>query len=296
MAEPFGPYQLERTINVGSIGEVFLARRTDGSGTANSGGEPHGPVVIKRLHRELAHRSVHVQLFVEEGRVARRFRHPNLVHAFDAGAVERSARSPDRRRGDSTGDPPAGADHYIAMELVRGPNLAQLVERAPPSPRAALRIAVDLLGGLEHMHTSGVVHCDVSPTNILIGRERALLTDFGVTNPVGEAQPQVRGTVPYMSPEQARGLPVDGRSDVFAVGAILWELLARRPLFLRSAPYLSLAAVVEDEAPDLAGAAGPALAALAPLLARALAKEPAARYASCAELSAALSEAASSVP
>jgi serine/threonine protein kinase len=264
MAEPFGPYRLERTINVGSIGQVFLARRTDGNGDAT--GEP---VVVKRLHRELAHRPAHVQLFVEEGRMARRFRHANLVHAFDAGTVER--------------------DHYIAMELVRGPNLAQLVERGPLAPRAALSVAIDLCAGLEHMHRSGVVHCDVSPTNILIGRERAQLTDFGVTNPVGEAQPQVRGTVPYMSPEQARGMPVDGRSDVFAVGAILWELLARRPLFLRSAPYLSLAAVVEDPAPDLADAAGPALAAL---LARALAKEPEERVASCAELSAALSETA----
>jgi serine/threonine protein kinase len=272
MAEPFGPYRLERTINVGSIGQVFLARR------AEHGRNGVAPVVVKRLHRELARRPVHVQLFQEEGRMARRFRHDNLVHAFDAGTVER--------------------DHYIAMELVRGPNLAQLVERGPVAPRAALRIAVDLCRGLDHMHRNGVVHCDVSPTNILVGPDRVQLTDFGVTNPVGEPQPQVRGTVPYMSPEQARGLPLDGRSDVFAVGAILWELLARRPLFLRSAPYLSLAAVVEDPVPDLAATAhsDPALAALAPSLGRALAKDPAERLMSCADLAAALSDAVPSAP
>lgn len=270
MAEPFGPYLLERTINVGSIGEVFLARQVD------------QVVVVKRLHRELARRPAHVQLFLEEGRMARRLRHENLVRAFDAGSAVR----------DGAADP----DHYIAMELVRGPNLAQLVARGPIPPRAALRIAADLLSALEHMHRSGIVHCDVSPTNVLVGPDRTQLTDFGVTNPVGQAQPQVRGTVPYMSPEQARGLAVDGRSDVFAAGAIVWELFARRPLFLRAAPYLSLAAVVEDPLPDPRQAGGPALAALAPILSRALAKDPAERFLSCAELAAALAEAAAALP
>jgi eukaryotic-like serine/threonine-protein kinase len=266
--EPFGPYRLERTINVGSIGQVFLARR-DG----DKNGAP--PIVVKRLHRELARRPAHVQLFLEEGRMARRFRHPNLVHAFDAGTV--------------------GRDHYIAMDLVRGPNLAQLIERGPAPPRAALRIAADLCSGLSHMHTSGVVHCDVSPTNVLVGPDRVQLTDFGVTNPAGEPQPQVRGTVPYMSPEQARGEPVDGRSDVFAVAAIVWELLSGRPLFQRLAPYLSLAAVVEDPLPALGDHPVEALALLTPVLTRALAKDPAERFLSCAALATALDQAGRSL-
>ncbi len=287
MAEPFGPYRLERNINVGSIGEVFLARRVvggEGERRRPGGGARNGvgALVVKRLHRELARRPAHVQLFLEEGRMARRFRHANLVHAFDAGTVERPARSTGRSGEDRACGAPAGGDHYIAMDLVRGPNLAQLVERGPVAPRAALRIAAELCAGLDHMHRNSVVHCDVSPTNILIGPDRAQLTDFGVTNPVGEPQPQVRGTVPYMSPEQARGLAVDGRSDLFAVGVILWELLARRPLFLRAAPYLSLAAVVEDPAPDLA------LPDLGALVARALAKDPGERFLSCAEFAAAL--------
>jgi eukaryotic-like serine/threonine-protein kinase len=282
--EPFGPYRLERTINVGSIGQVFLARRD---------GEKNGapPIVVKRLHRELARRPAHVQLFLEEGRMARRFRHPNLVHAFDAGTVERPARS-ERSPEDSAVGTSAGVDHYIAMEWVRGPNLAQRIERGPAPPRAALRIAGDLCSGLSHLHTSGVVHCDVSPTNVLVGPDRVQLTDFGVTNPAGEPQPQVRGTVPYMSPEQARGEPVDGRSDVFAVAAIVWELLAGRPLFHRAQPYLSLAAVVEDPLPPVDAASNPALAALQPALSRALAKLPAERTASCAELAASLAAAA----
>ncbi len=287
--EPFGPYRLERTINVGSIGQVFLARRAEGRGDADSGAEP---IVVKRLHRELARRPAHVQLFLEEGRMARRFRHANLVHAFDAGTVERLTQSPRRWREESACGALAGGDHYIAMELVRGPNLAQLVERGPVPPRAVLRIAADLCRGLQHMHGGGVVHCDVSPTNILVGPDRVQLTDFGVANPAGEPQPQVRGTVAYMSPEQARGEAVDGRSDVFAVAAIVWELLAGRPLFHRAQPYLSLAAVVEDPLPQVDAAATPALAALAPALGRALAKLPAERTSSCAELAAALGRAA----
>ena len=285
MAEPFGPYRLERTINVGSIGQVFLARRI-----GDQQGDPDRvdrdgmhPVVVKRLHRELARRPAHVQLFLEEGRMARRFRHRHLVHAFDAGTVDR-----DHDR-----------DHYIAMELVRGPNLAQLVERGPVAPPTALRIAIDLCSALDHLHGNGVVHCDLSPTNILIGPERAQLTDFGVTNPVGQPQPQVRGTIPYMSPEQARGLAVDGRSDLFGVGVILWELLARRPLFHRSATYLSLAAVVEDAVPELGAVTGqavvPALAPVEALLARALAKDPGERLLSCADLGDSLAEAARSL-
>jgi len=260
--ERFGPYALEQTINVGSVGEVFLARWTDPN-------KDDGPIVIKRLHRELARRPAHVDLFVEEGHTAQRFAHPNLVHAFDAGAIERGG---DR-------------DHYIAMDLVRGPNLAQLSSRGPMPAAAVVRIARDLCAGLGHMHAAGVVHCDVSPTNILIGPERTHLTDFGVTNPIGRAQPQVRGTVAYMSPEQARGEPVDARSDLFSIGVVGWELLARRPLFLRPAPYLTLAAVVEDPVPDLDD---PSLAPLAGVLARALDRQLANRWPSCEAMAAAL--------
>jgi serine/threonine protein kinase len=250
--ERFGSYLLARPINVGSVGEVFLARRAEPA---------EGELVIKRLHRELARRPAHVELFIEEGRTAQRFAHPNLVHAFDAGSVERGGER----------------DFYIAMDLVRGPNLAQLAGRGPVPQRAAHRVALDLCAALGHMHEAGVVHCDVSPTNILIGPERTQLTDFGVTNPAGQPQPQVRGTVAYMSPEQARGEPIDARSDIFSIGAVSWELLARRPLFLRAAPYLTLAAVVEDPVPPLPDAHPE----LERLIRRALARSVDERWPSC---------------
>jgi len=261
--ERFGSYELEQTINVGSVGEVFLARWSDPARATDRA------FVVKRLHRELARRPAHVELFIEEGRMAQRFAHPNLVHAFDAGSIVRGGER----------------DYFIAMDLVRGPNLAQLAERGPVPPRAVQRIAADLCAALGHMHADGVVHCDVSPTNILIGPERTQLTDFGVTNRSGQPQPQVRGTVAYMSPEQARGEPVDGRSDVFSIGVVSWELLARRPLFLRPAPYLTLAAVVEDPVPEIGD---PAARALAAVLRRALERELDHRWSSCEEMAAAL--------
>jgi serine/threonine protein kinase len=255
--ERFGSYALEQTINVGSVGEVFLASRPDPAR------DDDGQLVIKRLHRELARRPAHVELFIEEGQMAQRFVHPNLVHAFDAGSVLRDG---------------GERDYFIAMDLVRGPNLAQLAARGPVPPRVVRRIASDLCMALGHMHTSGVVHCDVSPTNILIGPERTQLTDFGVTNPSGKPQPQVRGTIAYMSPEQARGQAVDGRSDLFSIGVVSWELMARRSLFLRAAPYLTLTAVVEDPIPEVAD---PAMAALAPVLRRALVRDLDGRWPTC---------------
>jgi serine/threonine protein kinase len=116
--ERFGSYALEQTINVGSVGEVFLARWLDRAADGD------GQFVVKRLHRELARRPAHVELFADEGNVAQRFVHPNLVHAFDAGSIERG-------RGER--------DHYIAMDLVRGPNLAQLAARGPVPARAVIR-------------------------------------------------------------------------------------------------------------------------------------------------------------
>jgi serine/threonine-protein kinase len=111
-----------------------------------------------------------------------------------------------------------------------------------------------------------------------------------VTNPIGQPQPQVRGTIAYMSPEQARGEPIDGRSDVFSIGVVTWELLARRPLFMRAAPYLTLAAVVEAPVPELDDVGDPSLAPLAAVLRRALERDLERRWPSCEQMAAALDQ------
>jgi serine/threonine-protein kinase len=247
MSSRLGPYSLSSLIGQGGVASVF---RAEG---------PEGEIAIKRLHPQMARQPDQVALFVAEGELAQRFRHENLVHAMEAGEAEEG--------------------RYIAMELVRGPNLAQLCELRPPNRRAAARIVAAICAGLDHLHREGYVHCDVNPTNVLVGPERTVkLTDFGVTSESGRRQEEVRGTYAYMSPEQARGGALDPRSDVFSAGVILWELWSGQRLFRRDAHYLSIAAVVEDAVPSLGEPA------LDELLGGALAKEPAQRYPSCAEL------------
>jgi serine/threonine-protein kinase len=249
--ESLGPYRLTRIIGQGAMSSVFLAETESGE------------VALKRLHPQLSRYPEQVALFAAEARLARQFSHENLVHAFDAGDV--------------------GDHHFIAMELVRGPNLAQSLERSRPSPRTTARIIRSLCRGLSAVHRAGIVHGDVTPTNVLVGGDGMVkLTDFGVATPAGTSQPEVRGTYAYMSPEQARGQAIDPRSDLFSVGVLLWELWTGERLFRRKAPYLTLAAVVEEEPPPVGDSERDAL------LRKALAKEPALRFASAGELAAAL--------
>jgi serine/threonine-protein kinase len=261
MADDFGNYRLHRPIASGSFSEVFLAERHGDT----AAGMPRRAVVVKRLRRELARHPEHVELFREEARLAQSFFHENLVHAFDTGQSD--------------------GDHFIAMDLVPGPNLSQQTAAEPLGADAAVRLVVEIAQGLDHVHRAGFVHCDVSPSNILVGPERAQLTDFGVASAAGHKQRQVRGTFGYMSPEQARGESLDRRSDVFSLGIVLWELLSGAPLVHRKERYLTLAAVVEDAAPLLGD---PALGPLESVVQRALAKDPAERHESCEALSAAL--------
>ena len=251
MRQAFGPYTLARPIAVGGIGEVFVAEHEAGT------------CAIKRLHRELAERPEQLALFRAEAALARQLSHSNVVKVIDSGEVD--------------------GEHFIAMELVRGPNLVERRESGPVSRSQALRVAIDVCAALDHIHDSGFVHCDVSPSNILLNQEgSAKLTDLGVASQLGTRQPDVRGTFAYMSPEQAKGETLSRSSDVFAVGVVLWELLMNARLFRRGAQYLTIAAVVEDPAPSIGDDA------LAPVLARALRKRAAERYSSCAELANAL--------
>ncbi len=246
MRDAIGGYRLLRSIAVGGVGEVFAAEG------------PAGPCALKRLHPELSrHREARAQ-FELEGELARRFDHPNLARGLDAGQD--------------------GGHWFIAFELVAGPTLAQA---QPVSPDRAVAIALDLCSGLGRLHADGWVHADVVPSNVLLHPDgRAVLTDFGVAGRIGERQGSVRGTFGYMPPEQARGEPLDARTDLFALGAVLWEMLTGRRLFQRAAPHLSLAAAVEEAAPPTGVSED-----LDRLLARALAKSPHERPESCAELS-----------
>ena len=280
MGEAFGSWQLDALIAVGGLGEVWRGER--GAEIA----------AVKRLHTHLARNDeARAQFAVEQQLATTLPRHEHVVHGYEASEVE--------------GRP------YVALELIAGEDVRRIV--APPAtrhdpkpataivPRArAIAIARAAALGAAHLHAHGYVHGDINPGNLVVeprgdhdrprvtdprgpasGPERVVLIDLGVARAIGEAG-TVRGTHAYMAPEQVRGEAWTPATDVFAIGVVLWELVAGARLFHRGPPWLSMAAVVEAEVPPLAD---PRLDAIARA---ALAKERAARTQSAAELAAAL--------
>jgi len=250
MEERFGPWQLRRRVHVGEYADV-----TEGT-HASRGGEA---IAVKRLHLHTARDPGLRALFARECALACGLApHPAVIRGLDAGEVE--------------GRP------WLAMPLVRGEDLRALVGRAAP-PDAA-RLGAGVCDALAHLHGAGWIHGDCTPANILVSADGVVLCDLGVARPPDEPGP-VRGTHAYMAPEQVRGEPWTPATDLWALGVVVWELAAGARLFLRDQPWLTMAAVVDDEVPALSD---PALdAVVAPLLR----KDPAARPASATEVSAA---------
>jgi serine/threonine protein kinase len=262
VSEAFGTWQLQSLIAVGGLGEVWRATR--GETTA----------AIKRLHTHLVRNDEARELFAQEQQLALALpRHPNVVHALDVGHVE--------------GRP------YVALELAPGEDLRRIVApsatptNAKPAacvlPRARVTaIVTAACEAAAHLHKLGWVHGDICPSNLIVDdRDHVVLIDLGVARRSGQAG-TVRGTHAYMAPEQVRGEAWSPATDVFALGVVLWELVADKRLFHRGPPWLSMAAVVEEPAPPLADPAVDAIAQAA------LAKLPAQRIATATELAARL--------
>jgi len=272
----FGKYRLLRKLGSGGMAEAYLAEQEGHAGFART-------VVVKRVLPHLADKPEFTRMLVHEARIAARLQHDNIAQIYDLGHV--------------------GDTYFITMEYVAGVDLSMLSEladshhRAPLALGAVARIILDVCAGLHHAHRAtdtlgrplGLVHRDVSPPNIMVTPEgTAKIIDFGVakaTEEVGEtATGALKGKHAYMSPEQVRGRPVDARSDQFAVGILLWELVSWQRLFRRDADFLTVRAVVEDEAPTLSMLRPGLPERLDHIAARALEKDPDDRYASCEEL------------
>jgi serine/threonine-protein kinase len=254
-------YEIVREIGRGAMGVVALARDTVSG----------APVALKTIPAPLggteADRARAEIRFLGEVAVAARLSHPHIVRVLDSGR-----------------DPDTGA-LYIAFEHVDGASLAEVVTPAAPLPwPQALRIAERVAGALAHAHAQGVVHRDVKPSNILLTASgEPKLVDFGIAavaeawGAIAPGAPQA-GTPLYLSPEQALGLPMDARSDVFALGSVLYFLLTgRAPFVAGSIRSILLRIVREDPLPpsrfirDLPGD-------LDDVVRRAMAKNPAERY------------------
>ena len=265
-------YEVIERIAVGGMAEVFLARAHGQHGF-------HKDVAIKRILPKLAASPAFERRFIAEAKLAVSLGHANIVQVFDFGRDDSSL--------------------FIAMEFVRGANLAQLLAAAAdartqlPLP-AVLHIAISIAHGLELAHSRGVIHRDLSPSNVLLSvAGEVKIADFGIAKPLDEesAHKGVVGKWAYMAPEQARGERLDRRSDLFSLGVILHELVTAKRLFRRDHWEQTLAALLNDpiEAPSRHRADLPP--ALDAVVVKALARDPAARFASAAELSRALSEA-----
>lgn len=226
-----------------------------------------------------------IPMFLDEARTATVLRHPHIVPTFESG-VERGAM-------------------FIAMELVRGPSLQRLVKRVrkadlqiPASVLAYLgrtmAAALAYAGSLTvHGRSLGLVHRDVSPHNILVNtRGRAFLSDFGVARSSYQEHRtlggEVRGKPGYMSPEQVHEEPLDVRSDIFALGIVLWEAATLQRLFKRDTLMHSLMAVANDTPPEVKELRPDLPEGLAETIDRCLCKAPAARFQSARELEAAM--------
>jgi serine/threonine-protein kinase len=270
---PFGRFLLFDRLAVGGMAEVFAAVRR---------GDPPGRLyAVKRILPTLAEDRELVRMFLDEARLVVQLAHPGIVPVHELGRLD--------------------AGYYIAMDYVAGRDLRSLADRARargerlPVPLAA-HVAWRVADALDHAHRRRdargaelrVVHRDVSPANVLLGFDGSVrIIDFGIAQAAfrtGPRRPVLRGKFAYMSPEMVRGLPVDRRSDVFALGCVLHEMLAGERLF--TGPT-ELAVMERVRAADVRppSSRNPAVPrALDAVVLRALAREPEGRYAWASEL------------
>ena len=281
-----GPYEILEQIGAGGMGVVYRATDVRLGRT----------VAIKVLPPAFAEDAVRLRRFEAEARTLASLNHPDIVTIHDLGEHE--------------GSP------FLVMELLEGVNLRDKLGAGPVPPRRALEIGLELARGLTAAHEKGILHRDLKPENIFITRDgRVKILDFGLAKlKVGSAvipgldsgetesldvdgnrtgAGVLVGTVAYMSPEQACGKALDGRSDIFALGVILWEMLTGRAPFRRDSVVATLGAILKDEPPGL----DPGLN-VPPLLERvlytSLAKDPEGRFHSAHDLAFALQAASES--
>ena len=229
--EIYGRYLLIELISVGGMAEVFKAMTVGVSGFQKV-------LAIKKVLPNVAEDQAFVKMFVDEGNIAGQLHHTNIAQIYDLGAI--------------------GDSYFIAMEFVAGQDLRAIFDkvkktRTPIPVDMAALIASQALSGLDYAHRKSdatqmpmnIVHRDVSPPNILISYEGEVkLVDFGIAKAakkISQTQAGVlKGKFGYMSPEQVRGMQVDQRSDIFAIGIVFWEMLAHRRLFVGETDFATL--------------------------------------------------------
>jgi eukaryotic-like serine/threonine-protein kinase len=261
-----GRYRIIRRIGSGGMADVYCAEDTQ------LGRE----VALKLLYRRFAEDDEFVERFRREASSAAGLQHPNVVQVFDRGEWD--------------------GTYYIAMEMLPGRNLKQVVrDHGPLDPALAVDLVIQILKAARFAHRRGIVHRDIKPHNVIVDDEgRARVTDFGIARAGASDMTEtgsIMGTAQYLSPEQAQGLPVDARSDLYSIGIVLYELLTGRPPFDAESP-VTIALKQVSETPVRPGELDPAVApALDAVVMRALRKDPSERFQDADEFIAALESA-----
>lgn len=278
IGEKIGRYELLGRVGAGGMAELFLARARGLEGFEKLW-------VLKRMLPHSVSDDSLVSLFLNEARIAAQLEHPNVVHVSDIGF--------------------AGDSHYFAMEHVHGADLRRVFDAARSSGGlgidAALTIVIGVCSGLQHAHNKrgpdghalGIVHRDVSLSNVLVSFDGAVkLADFGIAHVAGHGDRKdgglLRGKAGYMSPEQSRGEALDRRSDVFALGIVLWELTTGHRMFGEQDPDATMGRISRGDVPSPRSVVPDFPEGLEAIVMKALAHDADARFADAEDLQLAL--------
>ncbi|HEX4440062.1 MAG TPA: protein kinase [Thermoanaerobaculia bacterium] len=275
-----GTYEILAPLGAGGMGEVYRARDT----------KLDRQVAVKVLPAQLTANADALARFEREAKAVAALSHPNILAIHDFGTY--------------------GGVSYAVTELLEGETLRGKIDSAPIPQRNAVEWCQQIAKGLSAAHGKGVVHRDLKPDNVFVTNDgHVKILDFGLAKRVDAASDEqtnaptdaghtepgtVMGTMGYMSPEQVRGLPVDHRSDIFAFGAILYELLSGRKAFKRDTASDTIAAILKEEPPELTMSGRNVSAGLDHVIRHCLEKDRENRFQSAKDVSFALSEASSS--
>jgi len=273
VGERIGRYEILAPLGAGGMGEVYYARDP----------ELERPVAIKILTSARA-TGPQLERFQREARAIARITHAHICTIYDVGQV--------------------GEVPFLVMELLEGETLAQRLERGPLSVDRALTAASEIAAALDAAHRKGVIHRDLKPSNVMLTQDGVKLLDFGlaklregepsetVDNPTRSLrltdQGTVLGTIPYMAPEQVEGRDTDARTDVFALGVILYEMTAGRPPFEGRSGASVMAAILTHDPLPLSGARPGVPGSVDRVVRKCLAKDPDDRWQSASDLTSAL--------
>jgi serine/threonine protein kinase len=274
LPQPFGKYILLNKIAMGGMAEIYRAKTIGAEGFEKE-------VVIKRILPHFTEDEAFVTMFIDEAKVSSKLTHPNIVQIFDFDSQDEM--------------------YYISMEYVEGKDLKRVVDVGvkigkPLTVAQIVNVNIDVCKGLHYAHTKqdrgqpqNIVHRDVSPHNVMVSYDGDVkVMDFGIAKAAARSTKTRAGTVKgkcaYMSPEQARGKNLDGRSDMFAVGVMMWEMLTNRRLFAGESDFETLSNVLKQEAPPPSSINADVPPELDAIILKCLSKDRDERQADCREL------------